>query len=147
MLVRKKSTNQLADYHSSHEATEYDQGCKSRVHQGTSFCLTTRPEDQFVVSMLFRLGVNMPFCSTKNATWSFLVTEGLVRKNLRRLHPECDLFHDFDRRDLPSAIDDRGRGFLRPVEAQHQDEFVSWSRKPVRLLVGTGTLMLHVEID
>ena len=49
-------------------------------------------------------------------------------------------------RDCPCTVKNGGRVFVRPVHAQHQDEFVGRRREPVRFLVGTGGLVLDVEV-
>ena len=39
------------------------------------------------------------------------------------------------------------RVFVRPVHAQHEDKFVGRCREPVRHVVGTGGLVLDVEVS
>ena len=53
----------------------------------------------------------------------------------------------FDSRRFPRPIDDRGRFFVRPIHAQHQDELACGSGQPVGFLVGAGRVFLDVEVD
>src|ERR1700733_4704446 len=127
----------------------------------TSATRTSNRRDRNIAAILLALGTREPYMQSFVAASGIEISGERQQKgseccrstrpascerapNIFRASLALQLFSDRHPRNRPGAVQQRGRGLLRPVQSQHQDELVRRSRQPIGLLALARVFVLQV---